>query len=73
MEQMKVRKRRWGDRYDGYRVRETDPLFYVIPHIMRTRLDSQVFFEEEIDISTLREFVLKHRSDIPGSNRYFSL
>lgn len=70
MEQMKVRKRRWGDRYDGYRVRETDPLFYVIPHIMRTRLDSQVFFEEEIDISTLREFVLKHRADIPGLSTY---
>ncbi|MBQ4146091.1 MAG: 2-oxo acid dehydrogenase subunit E2 [Clostridia bacterium] len=70
MEQMKVRKRRVGDRYDGYRVRETDPLFYVIPHIMRTRLDSQVFFEEEIDISGLREFILNHRENIPGLSTY---
>lgn len=70
MEQMKVRKRRFGDRYDGYRVRETDPLFYVIPHIMRTRLDSQVFFEEEIDISGLREFILNHRENIPGLSTY---
>ena len=70
MEQMKVRKRRFGDRYDGYRVRETDPLFYVIPHIMRTRLDSQVFFDEQIDSSSLRKFILEHRGDIPNLSTY---
>lgn len=70
METVPVRKRRFGDRYDGYRVKEADPLFGVIPHIMRSRLDSQVFFEEEIDISGLRNFVTEHRKDIPNLSLY---
>ncbi len=70
MEQLKQRKRRFGDRYDGYRVKESDPLFHVIPHIMRSRLDSQVFFEEQIDISNLRRFILEHREEIPHLSVY---
>lgn len=70
MKQTNKRKRRFGDRYDGYRVRNNDPMFHVIPHIMRSRLDSQVFFEEEIDISGLREFILAHREDIPNLSTY---
>ncbi len=64
------RKRRWGDRYDGYRVRNLDPLFEVIPHIMRSRVDSQIFFEEQIDISGLRKFVVENRKGIPGLSLY---
>lgn len=30
-------KRRFGDRYDGRRIRTIDPFFWVIPHIMKTR------------------------------------
>ncbi|MBE7043804.1 MAG: 2-oxo acid dehydrogenase subunit E2 [Ruminococcaceae bacterium] len=70
MEQVKQRKRRFGDRYDGYRVKDNDPLFHVIPHIMRSRLDSQVFFEEQIDISGLRQFILEHREKIPHLSVY---
>ncbi len=70
MNKPEVRKRRFGDRYDGWRVRSGDPFFVVIPHVMRSRLDSQVFFEEKIDISELREFILKHREDIPGLSAY---
>jgi len=65
-----TRKRRWGDRYDGYKVRNHDPLFGVIPHIMRSRLDSQVFFEEQIDISALRSFILENRENIPDLSSY---
>ncbi len=64
------RRRRFGDRYDGYRVKNLDPVFTVIPHIMRTRLDSQIFFEEQIDISGLRKFIVENRKDIPGLSMY---
>lgn len=64
------RKRRLGDRYDGYRVRNLDPVFGVIPYIMRTRLDSQIFFEEQIDISGLRRFLVENRDKIPGLSMY---
>ncbi|MBQ2695847.1 MAG: 2-oxo acid dehydrogenase subunit E2 [Clostridia bacterium] len=70
MNQLETRKRRFGDRYDGYRVRNNDPLFEVIPHIMRSRMDCQVFFEEQIDISGLRKFILEHRKDIPNLSAY---
>ncbi len=65
-----TRKRRLGDRYDGYKIRSKDPMFGVIPHIMRSRLDCQVFFEEQIDISNLREFILEHRKEMPGLSAY---
>ena len=61
-------KRRWrpGDRYDGYKVRKLDPMFELIPYIMRSREDSQVFFEERFDITELDRFIAAHRKDIPG-------
>lgn len=70
MEKTKERVRRFGDRYDGFRVKDSDPLFHIIPHIMRSRLDSQVFFEEKIDISDLRRFILEHRAEIPHLSTY---
>lgn len=70
MQQLKERKRRFGDRYDGFRVREQDPMFGVIPHIMRSRLDSQVFFEEQIDISEMRSFIAEHKKNIPNLTLY---
>ncbi len=70
MPETKKRKRRLGDRYDGFRVREMDPTFHLIPHIMRTRLDSQIFFDEQVDISGLRKFIVKNRESIPGLSMY---
>lgn len=59
-------KRRFGDRYDGYRIRDIDPIYQIVPSIMRTRLDSQVFFDHEIDITELEKFVREHRkTDMP--------
>lgn len=57
------RKRRFGDRYDGYRVRELDGFFYLIPSIMRERHDSQVLFEEEIPVGNLEKYVNRKRKD----------
>ncbi|MBR3843944.1 MAG: 2-oxo acid dehydrogenase subunit E2 [Clostridia bacterium] len=60
------RKRRFGDRYDGYRVRELDLPFHIIPVIMRNRCDSEVFFEETVDIAELEQFVRqKRKTDLP--------
>lgn len=56
-------KRRFGDRNDGWRVRSDDPFFGVIPHIMKTRLDSMVFFEEDIDVEVIENFTRKLRRE----------
>lgn len=58
---------RWsiGDRYDGWRVKNVDPVFSVIPYFLRTRMDAQNFFEEKIDIDHIESFIKDHRDDIP--------
>lgn len=55
------RKRKFGDRYDGFKLRKIDTLFYIIPLIMRTRIDSLVYFEDEIDITEVEHFIREHR------------
>lgn len=58
-------KRGLGDRYDGWRVKNVDAVFNVIPYIMRTRLDSQNLFEEDIPIENVEKFIRDHREDMP--------
>jgi len=54
-----------GDRYDGWRVRNVDPVFSVIPYFLRTRMDAQNFFEEKINIDHIEAFIKEHKEDIP--------
>jgi hypothetical protein len=54
-------KRRFGDRYDGRRLRTLDPFFRIIPYIMRYRSDSQNYFEEKIDIGHTESYLRKRR------------
>ena len=64
-------KRKFGDRYDGYRVKNVDPFFLLIPYIMKTRVDSQVYFSDRIEITELEKFVREHAStDIEGLRMY---
>jgi len=60
------RKRESGDRYDAFRVRDIDPLFMIMPHIIKTRTGSMVFFEERIEIAELEKFTrsLRRESDM---------
>lgn len=58
-------KRGISDRYDGWRIRNVDAMFNVIPFIMRTRMDSQNLFEENVSLEPLEEFIRQHREDMP--------
>ncbi|MDR1619412.1 MAG: 2-oxo acid dehydrogenase subunit E2 [Clostridiales bacterium] len=53
------------DRYDGWRVRNVDAVFGVIPFILRTRIDSQNFFEENIPLESVERFIRAHKDDMP--------
>jgi len=57
------RKRRLGDRCDSFRIRKEDPFFAVIPHVMKNRTGSMVFFEEKIDITRLEQFIRRMRRE----------
>lgn len=56
-------KRRFGDRYDGRRLRSLDPFLGMIPYIMRTRSDSQNSFEDKIDIGHTESFLRRKRKE----------
>lgn len=59
------RRRRHHDRADGWRVRDIDNVYTIVPYIMRTRIDSQCLFEEEIDIDRIEDFIKRHKADMP--------
>jgi hypothetical protein len=65
LNRLKYFKWKFGDRYDGWRVRKVDAVFSVIPYFLRTRMDAQNFFEEKVDIDHIEEFIKEHREDIP--------
>lgn len=67
---MKPYKRRFGDRYDGRRIRTISPFFKLVPYIMRTRTDAQNFFDERIDIGPAEAYL---RSKKDANLRNFGL
>ncbi len=71
MKPLEGRKRRWGDRGDGFLVRNLDPMGKLIPYIMTKKADSWVLFEDRIDITHTQDFLHHMRkTDIPGLSLY---
>ena len=58
----KRRRRLFKDRKDGYLIKPRDPLFKLIPHIMKKRSDAQVFFEDTIDITATDRYIKEKRA-----------
>ena len=56
------RRRRRGDRYDGRLLRSLDPFYLVIPFVMRSRVDAQDYFEEEIDVGPAEAWLREQRA-----------
>ena len=50
------RKRRFGDRKEGRKLRTLDPIIRAMPYIMPRRSDSQNFFTEKLDITEAERF-----------------
>lgn len=48
---MKKRRRRLGDRSDGWKLRSLDPITKVAPYIMGHRYDAMNFFEDSFDVT----------------------
>ncbi len=58
----KPRKKRFGDRRDGRRLKTLPAMSYVMPYIMKVRADSQNHFEDVIDITNIEHYLdKKHR------------
>ena len=53
----------FGKRPDGVRIKKMDPFMKIIPYIMRTRVDSQIFFEDSVDISNIANYIKKVKKE----------
>ncbi|MBO5413352.1 MAG: 2-oxo acid dehydrogenase subunit E2, partial [Clostridia bacterium] len=49
----------FGKRSDGRRLKKINPLFLLMPHIMKRMSDAQVFYSQEIPIAPLDEYIAK--------------
>ncbi|PKL24543.1 MAG: hypothetical protein CVV47_08860 [Spirochaetae bacterium HGW-Spirochaetae-3] len=56
-----ARRRRFGDRYDGRRIRTLNPFYQITPYIMRSRVDAHDYFEDRIDISNTEAWLRRQR------------
>ncbi len=49
--------RKWGDRYDAYRVRDIDGLHFYMAYLMPKRTDAEVYINEKLDITELLKYI----------------
>ncbi len=57
------RKRKLGDRADGFKVRGLDPYDYVSPYIMVEREDASNFFSDKFEITQAEKYVKEKRAE----------
>lgn len=53
----------FGFRSDGRKLKNIGPFFRVIPHVMKTRSDSHVYYMQDIPLTTLDEYIAKKEKD----------
>jgi len=53
----------FGLRSDGRKIKSLDPLFRVIPHVMKERSDAHVYFSQDIPIKSLDEYIAKKEQE----------
>ena len=58
----RARRGRWGDRYDGRRLRTLNPFYQIMPYIMRTRADAQDYFDDRIEIGRVEKWLRLQRN-----------
>ncbi len=58
-----TRKKKFGDRKEGRRVRTVSPMNCVMPFLMKTRSDAQNFFSDSIEIDEAEALIRKLRDE----------
>jgi len=62
---MEERKKRWGDRKDGYLVRDIDALHVFMPYLMPNRADNEAVANIRIDMTKADEFIAEKNARQP--------
>ena len=61
---MGKQRRKWGDRKDGRRVRNTPGLQTVMAHLMPNRTDNEVYLHDVIDATELVRYLEKKNENL---------
>ena len=56
---MEKRKRKFGDRKDGYLVRDLDAMHFIVPLLYPNRCDNEAYISERIDLTAMNEYLRK--------------
>jgi len=56
-------KRRWGDRRDARRLKETRGLQGIMPHLMPNRTDAEVFLSDKFDVTDVLAYIDKKNEE----------
>ena len=60
---MEKRKRRFGDRYDGRKIRSLDPMNRVAIFVMKDRNDASNLFSDSVDSAAVDQYIRKKRRE----------
>ena len=68
---MNNQKRRFGDRRDGYRVRNQDVMHIIMPFMMPKRTDNEAVINETIDITNINSYLSEKNSGVEFKYTFF--
>ena len=58
-----MKKKRFGDRKDGYRIHGSDPMHVLFPYLLPNRTDNEVCLTEKIDLEPLERYIKEKNAD----------
>ena len=62
---MQQRKKRWGDRWDAYRLRGLDPTHVMMPYLFGSRIENEAVLGEVMDLTEVDKYLAKKNADHP--------
>ena len=62
---MSERKRRWGDRWDGYRLRGLDPVHVMMPYMFGPRTYNEAVLGEVMDLTQVDKYLAEKNAQHP--------
>ena len=62
---MTQRKKRWGDRWDAYRLRDLDPVHVMMPYMFGRRTANEAVLGEVFDLTEVDRYLAKKNADHP--------
>ena len=62
---MQERKRRWGDRWDAYRLRGLDPVHVMMPYMFGDRTSNEAVLGEVVDLTEVDKYLAKKNAQNP--------